>query len=198
MLSVSVSGISVSGSGCLLSRPRFPEGRPGSRRAGQEYLGLGSRGRLRAARVVRTRHVPAVAHHAHPSVRVDPNQIEPKKERRLPIPRAPGDGFRAGVAADHLPNVTRALQQLEGRGLVKRVQDPVDRRVIRVFTTRKAAGIEEEMVALGRLWDDKLTIGFTPEERQTLVDLLLRMEVNARAMVREGKSCNDSRPSQTK
>lgn len=92
------------------------------------------------------------------------------------------EDLRVFVALDK-GNVTRALQRLEESGLVKRRQDAADRRVVRVYVTKKALSMKPEMHALAALWDDRLTTGFTDEERQTLIDLLLRMEVNVKALV---------------
>jgi DNA-binding MarR family transcriptional regulator len=97
------------------------------------------------------------------------------------------EDLRVFVALDK-GNVTRALQRLEEFGLVLRKQDPVDRRVVRVFVTKKALAIAKKMYALAALWDTRLTVGFSSRERETLVDLLLRMETNARAMARSGET----------
>ena len=93
------------------------------------------------------------------------------------------EDIRAFVALDK-GNVTRALQRLEESGLVERKQDPADRRVVRVYVTRKALSIEAEMFALANHWDERLTEGFTDKERETLIDLLLRMETNAKAVAK--------------
>lgn len=93
------------------------------------------------------------------------------------------EDLRASVYLDK-GNVTRALQWLEEQGLVKRVQDPVDRRVTRVYVTKRACAIEQAMFARAVVWDDRLTSGFTPQEHETLIDLLLRMEVNAKDLAR--------------
>lgn len=85
-------------------------------------------------------------------------------------------------------NVTRAVQHLERQGLVRRMQDAVDRRATRVYVTRKALAIESEIYALAAQWDKRLTVDFTVEERHTLVELLLRMEANARAMASDDGS----------
>lgn len=103
------------------------------------------------------------------------------------------EDLRALVALDK-GNVTRAVQRLEESGLVQRKQDPVDRRAVRVYVTKKALSIEVEMYALATLWDEKLTVGFTHEERETLIDLLLQMEVNARGMARNDEVRADSTP----
>ena len=93
------------------------------------------------------------------------------------------EDLRVFVALDK-GNVTRALQRLEEYGFVQRKQDPVDQRVLRVYVTKKALSIENEMFIVAALWDDRLTVGFTHEERETLISLLLRMEINAKAMIR--------------
>ncbi len=63
-------------------------------------------------------------------------------------------------------NITQLVDRLEADGLVKRVPDPVDRRVIRAFVTdlgmaRQAAGA----AATGRLHDD-LEARIDPAERR--------------------------------
>ncbi len=100
------------------------------------------------------------------------------------------DDLRVFVTLDK-GNITRALQRLEEYGLVQRRQDPVDRRVVRVYVTRKALSIELEMYALATLLDDKLTAGFTQEERETLVTLLLRIDANAKAMAKKNEVQSD-------
>lgn len=93
------------------------------------------------------------------------------------------EDLRAFVSLDK-GNVTRALQKLEEYGLVERKQDAADRRVVRVFVTPKASSMEDEMCAIAVFWDERLTVGFTQEEREKLVDLLLRMEANIRVMLK--------------
>jgi MarR family transcriptional regulator, transcriptional regulator for hemolysin len=94
------------------------------------------------------------------------------------------DELRVRVKLDK-GNVTRALQRLEKNGFVRRRQDAADRRVVRVYATRKAVSTDRELHALAVRWNDRLTEGFSSEERQTLISLLLRMEANAQAMVSE-------------
>jgi len=50
--------------------------------------------------------------------------------------------------------------------------------------TKRACAIEQAMFARAVVWDDRLTAGFTPKEHETLIDLLLRMEVNAKNLAR--------------
>ncbi len=103
------------------------------------------------------------------------------------------EDLRLIVALDK-GNVTRALQRLEGNGLVVRKQDPADRRAVRVYVTEKAVAIRTEMRALATHWDDGLTAGFSHEKREMLVDLLLSVEVNARAMARREEAREAHRP----
>lgn len=91
------------------------------------------------------------------------------------------DELRIYAALDK-GNVTRALQRLEELSLVTRKHDLADRRVARVYVTEKALSIECELFTLAGLLDDKLTAGFSREERETLIGLLLRMEATARAL----------------
>lgn len=93
------------------------------------------------------------------------------------------EDLRAFVALDK-GNVTRAVQRLEELGLVQRKQDPQDRRLVRVYVTRKALALESKMSAVAADLDACLVQGFSDKERDTLVRLLLRVEDNARAMVR--------------
>jgi DNA-binding MarR family transcriptional regulator len=81
-------------------------------------------------------------------------------------------------------SITRAVQQLQEYGLVQRQQDPVDRRAVRVYLTRKALAMESEMFVVASEWGHSLTAGFTQEERDIVINLLLRMEANAKAMVK--------------
>ena len=92
------------------------------------------------------------------------------------------EDLRMFVALDK-GNVTRALQRLEALGLVERKQDADDRRLVRVYVTRQALALESRMSAVAAGLDERLVRGFTPMERDTLVDFLQRMEANARAMV---------------
>lgn len=97
------------------------------------------------------------------------------------------DDLRARVKLDK-GNITRAVQRLEENGFVFRKQDTVDRRAMRVFVSKKACSIERELYTLALFWDNELTRGFTREEREKLISLLLRMEANAEALIKEEKA----------
>ena len=76
--------------------------------------------------------------------------------------------------------VARTLAHLEDAGLVAREVDPDDRRVKRVSITEKGREVAEDLRAVARRWDRKLTEGFTEEEREQILDYLARMKDNAR------------------
>lgn len=71
------------------------------------------------------------------------------------------------------------IDQLEKRGLVRRVPDPHDRRVWLVENTDKGASVAREIVAIDEQLRSRLRDGINRTERQQLADLLLRMSANA-------------------
>ncbi|EGB14450.1 transcriptional regulator, MarR family [Pseudodesulfovibrio mercurii] len=74
----------------------------------------------------------------------------------------------------------RALQSLENDGLIRREEDPRDRRRKNVYPTPKAEGLQEEMIAILKAHNDVLLSGFTGEERNLLMSLLDRVTDNLR------------------
>jgi DNA-binding MarR family transcriptional regulator len=71
------------------------------------------------------------------------------------------------------------VDQLEKRGLVRRVPDPDDRRVWLVENTDEGARVAAEIVRVDEQLRDRIRTGITRAERQQLADLLLRMSANA-------------------
>jgi DNA-binding MarR family transcriptional regulator len=94
---------------------------------------------------------------------------------------------RLGIS---LPAASRAVDSLVRRGLAERTEDPVDRRVKRVRTTRKADRLVERLVAARIRSFERLLEGFTATERRKLGDaldeILARPEV-ARLCPRGGR-----------
>ena len=74
---------------------------------------------------------------------------------------------------------TRALAKLEKQGYIVRRPDPKDARVKRVFLTEAARQIEPELSARLHEWSEKLTEGFSDEERDLIASFLSRMAQNA-------------------
>lgn len=76
------------------------------------------------------------------------------------------------------PTVSILLRKMEEQGYVLRVPDPKDRRVMLVSLTRKGIAFDREHLARISENDRRATAGFTPEQEQVLVSLLLRMYEN--------------------
>jgi DNA-binding MarR family transcriptional regulator len=71
--------------------------------------------------------------------------------------------------------ITRTAQRMEAAGLVQRVPDPADARLVRVALTDRGRAVAEQLPALlGRVYDDCLA-SLAPDERAELVALLRRL-----------------------
>ena len=69
-------------------------------------------------------------------------------------------------------SVTRALAYLESHGYVRREPDAADRRVMRVYPTAKAEEALPLIRGILRGWNEYLTEGLRPDEKETLTLLL--------------------------
>ena len=78
------------------------------------------------------------------------------------------------------PTISVALRNLEEEGWVRREPDPKDLRSVRVYLTEK--GREQDEMFRGKLreTDELLMRGFTEEEEETLIRLLLAVRENIR------------------
>lgn len=86
------------------------------------------------------------------------------------------------------------VDQLEARGLVRRVPDPDDRRVWLVQNTEAGAAAAVEIVSIDEQLRHRVRAGISHTERQQLAELLLRMSDNAVAFVREAATPNSNTP----
>ncbi|MCD6206308.1 MAG: MarR family transcriptional regulator [Candidatus Marinimicrobia bacterium] len=75
----------------------------------------------------------------------------------------------------------RAIHKLLEVGYVSRKQDALDRRAYIISLTEKGRALKPELKRLSRKWSEKLTAGFSPEEKEQVFDLLERMSRNAAA-----------------
>jgi len=89
-----------------------------------------------------------------------------------------GDGIRFGDLAERLlvdaPTVTRRVQQLEGRNLVRRTADPLDRRAQLVQLTALGTRTIERSVAAFHAWLEEILADWSGQDRERLADLLGR------------------------
>ncbi|MBC1371550.1 MarR family transcriptional regulator [Listeria booriae] len=76
-------------------------------------------------------------------------------------------------------NVARHIQRLEELGMIRREVDQTDKRKHLVYLTDKGQEIQPIIEETMKTWSGILTDGFTEEEREQLVHLLVRMAENA-------------------
>lgn len=75
---------------------------------------------------------------------------------------------------------TRMLDRIERQGLLKRVRDRDDRRVVRLVPTQEGMALAAAMPELFRSVLDEALDGLVPEETAALKRMLLRILANAR------------------
>ncbi len=80
------------------------------------------------------------------------------------------------------PSAGRLIDRLEQNGWVERRDDPVDRRINRIYLTPQAERLHDEIwpVAVGTVAD--ATAGMGPAERELLADYLMRMKGTLQSM----------------
>lgn len=76
------------------------------------------------------------------------------------------------------PTVSLTLQKMEQEGYIKRVQDTVDGRQMRVYLTDEGRKLDEKVRKIVRSFEMKALNDFTDEEEQLLFSLLSRIEAN--------------------
>lgn len=76
-------------------------------------------------------------------------------------------------------NVTAIVDQLEGEGLVERVDEPADRRAFRIQLTRTGERSFAEMARAHEEWVVELFAGITKREQEELLKLLAKVKQHA-------------------
>ncbi|MFO8050900.1 MAG: MarR family transcriptional regulator [Thermoplasmatota archaeon] len=93
-----------------------------------------------------------------------------------------GDGVTEKEIARHMlvdkATTTRTITKLEVAGFVKRERDQGDRRAYRVYLTDKALEKKGELLEARKDWIEIVLRGFSDDEREMLLDMLVRMECN--------------------
>lgn len=69
-------------------------------------------------------------------------------------------------------NITRSIDRLERKGLLKRVSNQMDRRIINIYPTEKAINLVEKIIPISSRFNNYLTENFTEEEKNQLIKLL--------------------------
>ncbi|MCD8205643.1 MAG: MarR family transcriptional regulator [Clostridia bacterium] len=76
-------------------------------------------------------------------------------------------------------NVARQLSRLEDKGLVRRGENPGDRREVLVCLTDEGVKVLREIRRINAEWREKVTADFTEEEKAELVRLSEKLLLNA-------------------
>lgn len=79
-------------------------------------------------------------------------------------------------------NMTRMLDRMEAKGLVKRRADPDDRRAALVCLTFKGKALIERVLGKFNSYSAGMVSGISGEEQQVVRDVLCRMAENVRVM----------------
>src|SRR3954447_22410400 len=95
------------------------------------------------------------------------------------------DGLTPGKLARRIgievPTVTRAAQRMEVAGLVRRVRDPSDARLVRVWLTERGEDLRSELPTLLDQFYAQVLAPLAPEERAEFVRLLKRLAEHSHA-----------------
>lgn len=80
----------------------------------------------------------------------------------------------------HIPpsSMVAVIDHLEDRGLLERRPDPADRRSWRLYVTATGKSVIEGAWELAAGFEQRLCAGFTPDQRQQLVELLAHVVDN--------------------
>jgi DNA-binding MarR family transcriptional regulator len=128
--------------------------------------------------LIRAIHARSYAHLSHSLSRYDLAPVE----WRILSTLQESDGHNIAYLADRTStersNLSRAVDQLEARGLVRRRRELRDRRHVQLYLT-KAGRKKFEEVLPTVLWNiDRVVKGFSAKELDTLMDFLRRMADN--------------------
>ena len=89
------------------------------------------------------------------------------------------DGVTQQELSRHLhfdkAHVARIIGKLMDQGYIVKERNPDDQRSYRIFLTPRALEVKPDILQVFRNWIDRLVKGFSPREREDLVELLTRM-----------------------
>jgi MarR family transcriptional regulator, organic hydroperoxide resistance regulator len=89
------------------------------------------------------------------------------------------DGLTPGELADRLgvatPTVVKSAQRMIAAGLLTKVHDPADRRLVRIHLTERARGIQEAITDARAEVEARATAELTPAEREHLASALAKI-----------------------
>ena len=85
-----------------------------------------------------------------------------------------------GLVYINKSNVTRILKTLEEEGFVRREVNPDDMRTVRLYPTERAMEIFPMVMEQRELCEELMMEGFSEEEKEMLISLLMRVTKNIR------------------
>lgn len=93
--------------------------------------------------------------------------------------REPERSFRQIDIETHFgmtnPTVTGILQNLEKKGLIRRIPNPDDKRSKLLMLTEQTLGMKEELCALGESIERQITANLSEDESRQLIELLKKI-----------------------
>ncbi|GAA4959244.1 MarR family winged helix-turn-helix transcriptional regulator [Yinghuangia aomiensis] len=105
------------------------------------------------------------------------------------------DGQTPGELAAALdvttPTIVKMATRMTAAGLVMRVRDDKDQRLVRLRLTDAGRSLVEPLAASMKEIEERLTTGLTDTERASLTDLMTRVTGNARALLAEWDESGD-------
>ncbi|HEX3640557.1 MAG TPA: MarR family transcriptional regulator [Ktedonobacteraceae bacterium] len=92
------------------------------------------------------------------------------------------DGLPIGIVSQKrgldAPTVTGIVKRLEQSGLVERLHNRADRRVVKVYLTAEGRNIVQSLLTIMDDWNETLLHGFSQTERETLLEQLQQIVAN--------------------
>ena len=76
------------------------------------------------------------------------------------------------------PTITGIVKRLEQSGLVERLHNRADRRVVKVYLTAEGRDILQSLLTVVDGWNETMLHGFSQTERETLLEQLQQIVVN--------------------
>lgn len=76
------------------------------------------------------------------------------------------------------PNTTRILDKLEKKGMLKRADNPEDRRAFLIFLTEEGEAVRKNIIPITTQLNNDACMGLKKEEREQLIKLLDRVYSN--------------------
>lgn len=75
-------------------------------------------------------------------------------------------------------NITRSIDRLDKKGLLTRVSNDSDRRIINLYPTPEAITLVNEIIPVSQRFNQRLCKGFSSDEIETLLRLLKKVHTN--------------------